>query len=71
MVTRSPMVAKAMSAHSIDPHKAKGKDSSTLPQFNPTIGMTTRPPKKPAAGSNPKASMIDGPFGGKKPVGTR
>lgn len=64
MVTRSPMVAKAMKPVDI---YALGHSADTMPQFKPTVGETTKSPNKPSAGSSPSASMHDGPYGGKKP----
>jgi len=64
MVTRSPMTAKAMKPVDIN---ALNHTGSTTPQFKPTIGMTTKSPKMPAKGENPRNAMIDGPYGGKKP----
>lgn len=57
--------AKQMSA--IDPNNSTMGASGTMPKQNPTLGATTRPPNMPKKGANPKSSMFDGPYGGKKP----
>lgn len=67
MVTRSPMVAKAMTPINIRA-LMQTPNNCGCPQFNATLGATTKTPNKPSPGSNPSASMFNGPYGGKKPV---
>jgi len=57
--------AKAMKP--VDIYAMKHGSTDTTPQFRPEIGEMTRPPNMPKKGSDPAASMFDGPYGGKKP----
>lgn len=66
MVSVSPMKAKAMTP--IEPHGKKHPMAGGMgPSDDTTMNMMTKPPKMPAKGSDPKSSMYDGPYGGKKP----
>lgn len=61
-----PYKAKQMTPVNI---KALGHSADTMPQVKAVMDGKTKSPNMPKPGSNPKASMFDGPYGGKKPQG--
>jgi hypothetical protein len=47
--------------------RALGHSTDTMPQSKAVTTDKTKPSHMPKKGENPKASMYDGPYGGKKP----
>jgi hypothetical protein len=58
---------KATPMKPVDINAMSHTKSDSTPQFREVADGRTKQPNMPKKGSDPKASMFDGPFGGKKP----